>query len=239
MLECFIVFVYSALVGTFLAACITRISTKQSVFLGRIHCPNCQVSTTYRIPIVGYLLSGGVCKNCNSKLNAQNFLVELLTALLSIPIYLEHGFSMEAAFALLLLYCLVVIAVVDYKIMIIPKQFLRIIFALGCLITAFDLLVNFNPISSHIIGMVIISLPLLLFALFVKGSIGMGDVKLFAVTGFLLGTELIIITFIISIVTAWLFRNINMRKNMPFAPYICFGIYVSMLYGNELVGFVI
>lgn len=239
MLECFIVFVYSALAGTFLSACITRIPSNQSVFLGRIHCPHCSVSTIYRIPIVGYLFSGGVCKKCNSNLNSQNFFVELLTATLSIPIYLEYGFSVETAFAMLLLYCLIVIAFIDYKHMVIPKQLLWFTLALGCSYTIYDFLGNFNPISSHIIGMAIISLPLLIFVLLAKGSIGMGDIKLFAAVGLFLGTKWVIIAFVISIVIAGLesvlFGNISKRSKMPFAPYISTGIYVSMLYGNELV----
>lgn len=240
-MECFVVFVYGALVGTLLSAYITRMPMKQKVTMGRVHCSVCnmKVGMMSRIPIVGYLLSGGVCENCNAKLRRQNLFVELLTATLSILIYLETGFSFEAVFFMLLLYCLIVVAMIDYKYMMIPNQLIWSMLSLGLLFTFYDLVANFNDVSTHIVGMTVISLPLLFFAIFAKGSIGMGDVKLFAVAGLFLGTELVIVAFVISIIIAGLVRvlfgNINQRSKMPFAPYVCAGIYVSMLYGNEIV----
>lgn len=240
MFEMMIVFIYSALVGTFLAARIARIPNKQKLSLGRIHCSECRskIRLHKRIPIFGYLLSRGICERCHAKMSRQNFLVELLTAVFSIPIYIKYGFSVETMFFMLLFYSLIVIAFIDWKHLIIPKQATRFIFVLGLFYILYDVAVNFNTVQSHIFGMLIVSLPLYLFASTLKGSIGMGDVKLFAIAGLFVGQQLIVLTFIIAMVMVGVVKvlgNFKMREQIPFGPYICFGIYLSMLVGNNII----
>lgn len=88
----------------------------------------------------------------------------------------------------------------------------------------------------RIAGLFIVSVPLLILAYFVPGSIGGGDIKLMAAGGFLLGVSGIWNAFETGIMICGLFVGIflmsgrlDRNAEVALGPYLCLGMMVEWL----------
>lgn len=101
---CFL-FVFGSVVGSFLNVCIHRIPLHDDFWKslkGVVHppsrCPNCfhRIQSYDNIPIFGWLLLGGRCRNCRSPISWRYPAIELLNGLLWVLLY---WFEVPAGFA--------------------------------------------------------------------------------------------------------------------------------------------
>lgn len=81
----------------------------------------------------------------------------------------------------------------------------------------------------------------MLIYLITKGrGIGGGDIKLMAAAGLLLGWQKILLSLMIgsiagSVIHLTLMKLKNKERVLAFGPYLALGIFIAMLYGNELI----
>ena len=121
-------FLFGAVFGSFLNVCIYRMPLGKSLIYPPSHCPKCfQPVGGWNIPIIGYFLVGGRCRQCGEAFSVQYALVELLTAtLLSFFYYVVvviHGASIAVYLAyVVLVMVLVVASFVDLAWKIIPRR---------------------------------------------------------------------------------------------------------------------
>ena len=87
----FIVFVFGAVVGSFLNVCIHRLPRGESIVSPPSACPHCgtQIRWYHNIPLVTYLAIKGRCRYCGVKITARYFIVELLTAVAFLGLWLR------------------------------------------------------------------------------------------------------------------------------------------------------
>jgi leader peptidase (prepilin peptidase) / N-methyltransferase len=80
---------FGALWGSFLNVCIARIPRGMSVISPPSHCFACgaKVKAYDNVPIVSYLLLRGRCRSCGTKFSARHALVEALTGVLSALVF--------------------------------------------------------------------------------------------------------------------------------------------------------
>ena len=78
------VFLLGLIIGSFLNVCIVRIPEHKSIVIPASACPKCgtAIRPYDNIPVVSYLLLGGKCRACKTKISPMYPLVELLTAAL-------------------------------------------------------------------------------------------------------------------------------------------------------------
>lgn len=87
--------------------------------------------------------------------------------------------------------------------------------------------------------MFIISLPLFLVTLF-NQSIGMGDIKLVAAGGALLGPDTVTVAFMLAIWSAsiyafyLLFQKKSRKTRIPMAPFLSISMLISSLFATNL-----
>lgn len=130
---------------------------------------------------------------------------------------------------------LLVIAVVDWRTYTIPNGLNLAILALGIVRVATDP----GRWLHYLVGMVSVSgLFLLLHVLTGGRGLGMGDVKLMAGAGLLLGWMNILLAMLIGSVSGVLIHSLRMRRGagnrLAFGPYLAFGIWVAALFGTGL-----
>jgi leader peptidase (prepilin peptidase) / N-methyltransferase len=84
-------FVWGALWGSFLNVVIYRLPRGLSLVRPRSHCPACKTPLRWydNVPLVSYLVLRGRCRHCEAEFSARYVLVELLTAVLSLLLFLK------------------------------------------------------------------------------------------------------------------------------------------------------
>lgn len=133
------------------------------------------------------------------------------------------------------------IAYIDHKTMKIPD---KLNFALGVCGLVSCIQNTDITITDRIFGFSIISVPLYILCLVIPEAFGGGDIKLTAVMGFYLGWKRMLagayLSFLIGGVQAiWLLATKRLRKgeyaHMAFGPALCLGMWLAMVWGNELI----
>ena len=147
---------------------------------------------------------------------------------------------MENAICFLLALVLTAIAVIDWKKMIIPNYLVLAVAALAIL----SFLVKQGPTAGNrVIGCLAVSMPMAALNIFIKRCFGMGDVKLCAAAGLLLGYPGMLLAMFLAVLTGGsyaVFLLIKSRENrnmrMPFGPFLAAGIWIAYVFGEELIG---
>ncbi|MDR1067829.1 MAG: A24 family peptidase [Clostridiales Family XIII bacterium] len=91
-------------------------------------------------------------------------------------------------------------------------------------------------IVSRLIGLFCVSVPLFIFAVAVKHSFGMGDVKLMAAAGFLLGWQHVLTAFAIGTILGGVYgavmlilRKKSRTDSFAFGPCLAAGIFAALI----------
>ncbi|MDD2371019.1 MAG: prepilin peptidase [Firmicutes bacterium] len=237
-----LVFIFGLVIGSFLNVLVYRVPKKISIIKGRSYCPSCNHKILDRdlVPVLSYILLGGKCRHCGSKISLRYPIVELSTGLMALGIVFVKGIFLEALVIFALGVILLAISLIDIETMTIPDSLIIAIIPLVILIAWVT--GDWN-IWGRIIGALIISVPMYISLYFVKDGFGGGDIKLFAVLGLFLGWENMLLTILISsvlgavigiIMTKSKKENIS-GKHIPFGPYICFGAMIAALFGNAII----
>ncbi len=234
-----ITIIYGVLIGSFLNVCIYRIPEKQSVVVVRSHCMSCgkQIKWYDLVPLVSFLILRGKCRYCKAKLSWQYPAVEALNGILYGIIVLVNGFNVTSILYCLATSALLALSIIDWRTYEIPPSFNIFIGILGIIRLILDLPHWYN----YVIGFVSVSGFLLLIFLVTKGrGIGFGDVKLMAAAGLLLGWKLIILSLGLgcvlgSIIHITLMYVKDKDRVLAFGPYLSLGIFISMLYGEQII----
>lgn len=234
-----IIFLYGAVIGSFLNVCIYRIPNKENIVSKRSHCMSCgNVLKWYElVPIMSYLMQKGACRHCKQKIAMQYPLVEVVNAIIYVWIFVRNGFTFESILYCLCASALVVISVIDWKTFEIPLGCNMFILCLGILKVVSDL-AHWNE---YVIGFFIVSSFLYVFFLFTKGKgIGGGDIKLMAAAGLLLGYQGIVLSLALGCILGSVIHITRMKvtkkgRVLAFGPYLSMGILITMLYGEDII----
>ncbi len=106
-------FLFGIVIGSFLNVCIWRIPAGESIITPASHCPRClaAIQPYDNIPILGWLLLRGKCRNCSLPISPMYPLVELCTGLLFLLTWRTYGLTIPT-FKFLFLGCLLIILIV-------------------------------------------------------------------------------------------------------------------------------
>lgn len=232
-------FLYGIVIGSFLNVLILRLPVKESITLKRSHCMTCGHTLSWYelIPLFSYLFLGGKCRHCKAHISAQYPIIEGANGLIYVIFFLAKGITVETFLYCLCASALLALSVIDWRTQEIPLGFPVFIFMLGLVRLVTDL----GNWSQYVIGLFAVSVFLLLICLFTKGrGIGHGDIKLMAATGLLLGWKLSVVAFIMACIIATVVYLIRMAtrkvgRRLAFGPYLSMGIFIVMIWGEQLV----
>lgn len=179
------------------------------------------------------------------KLNSRNKIIYIAAALISLGALIAvfqqlYGLSLIQQLKLLTLAAVLFpVAAVDYRVQKIPNQFVLAAVAFRCVFYIFEFILSpsdaFEILKDNLIGALVIGAFFLLLLLVFKNSIGMGDVKLFAVMGLYQGLWgaiysiffSLLVSFVLSLLL--LITKKKQRKDtISFGPSILLGTILSI-----------
>jgi len=133
MVTLILLFILGTCLGSFLNVVIDRIPQGDSVFFSRSRCNKCkkQIAFYDLIPIVSYLLLGGKCRYCKVRIGIRTFIIEILSGILFVIIFLLGFNLMQYIFVCTISLIIFAIAVIDAEHGVIPDKLLLLIGAIS------------------------------------------------------------------------------------------------------------
>lgn len=234
-----ILFLYGIVIGSFLNVCIYRIPKQENIAKVRSHCMQCdhQLKWYELIPLFSYLLQGGKCRVCKTKISVQYPLIEGANGILYVFIFMINGINVDSLLYCLLTSTLLVLSVIDFRTYEIPIGINYFILVLGVLRTV----LHHTHWAEHVIGFFAVSVVLYIIIIATKGrGIGGGDMKMMAVCGLFLGWKEIILAFLLGCIIGSVVHVIRMRVTkcdhvLALGPYLSIGVFISMLWGAQWI----
>lgn len=182
------------LIGSFLNVVIHRVPAGGSVVSPPSQCPSCAVAIAPRdnVPVLGWLLLRGRCRNCRVPISARYPLIELLTAAAFVAVaWRAAQLDQRAAVPALLAFTAVGIALaaIDIDVRRLPDRLVLPAYPVLAVLLAAAAVVRHDWSSLGRAGLGALALFAFFFALAAASpqSMGFGDVKLAGVIGLVLG----------------------------------------------------
>ncbi|MEM1502313.1 prepilin peptidase [Domibacillus sp. 8LH] len=235
------IFLYGLVFSSFYNVIGMRVPAGKSILYPPSTCTHCQYRLTFAdlLPLISYILLRGRCRKCKKSISPLYFIMELVTPLLFVFAYQTFGWSLSFLYAFLLISLLSILIVSDLVYMLIPNKLLLVF---GSIIFPIWLIKPLESWGNSLLAAFFTFGVLAVFAMLSKGGIGGGDIKLFALLGFILGFKLILLAFflacffgaVISLILLF-FGIIKRKEPVPFAPFISMGTLLAYFKGNIFI----
>lgn len=208
-------------------------------------CPGCghEIRPWENIPVLSYLFLRGKCASCKVRISPRYPIIEAVTAVLSVATVAILGPSAESFVALLLVWALVALTVIDFDTQLLPDDITLPLLWLGLIVNYFELMVPFqSAFWGAVVGYLALWVVYHAFRLVTgKEGMGYGDFKLLAVLGAWLGWEMLpAVILLSSLVGAFvgigliLFRGQGREVPIPFGPYLAAAGIIALWFGPEI-----
>ncbi len=153
-----------------------------------------------------------------------------------------RGLNSIGIFTTLFLLMLVACAAADINKGIVPDLVCIAIAILGIANYLVNEPVSLDTAISHLIGVIIISVPMLIVSLLVKGAFGGGDIKLTAAAGLYLGWKFMIAGIVVAsfasglyVIYLLLFKKAKIKSKIRIAAFLAYGLGVAALFGEVIL----
>lgn len=234
------IFIIGVIFGSFLNVVGLRLPLGRDFVKARSTCPVCEHPLTWYelIPILSFLIQKGKCRLCHALISPVYPSMELLSGLLFLFAYMKIGWRPEIFIVSLLISLSIIVIVSDLRYMIIPNKLLLFFLPLFLLVRVIQPLEPWHDsILGAVCGFVLIGGTIFLS----KGGMGVGDLKLLTLLGFILGFKQILVAFTLAVCFGavigaglLLMKKVSRKTRMPFAPYLIFGALTSYFYGMDI-----
>lgn len=241
-----LIFFLGASLGSFYHVVGYRMPIGENWVSDRSRCPGCSHELRFYelMPVFSYVLQGGKCRSCGMKIKSIYLLSEVFSGLLFIfPVWLYgfEGFTTgEVYVAWTFLSMLIIITVSDlYYQLILDK----VLLFFGAMLFLLYVIYPQYALVSGLIGagvgfFTLYAVGLMGQFLFKKEALGGGDIKLYAVIGFVLGISSTFLSLFLAAVIALIYSLIFMKdktKPLGFGPFIAIASYFCLFYGSSLL----
>lgn len=251
-----VIFIFGLIIGSFLNVCIYRIPRKLSIIKPSSRCPSCNMSIRAwdNIPIISYLLLGGKCRYCKTRISLRYPFVEFVNGLFYVCVVWKFGIGWHTLIYLVFISTIIIITFIDLDFQIIPDAITLPGILLGILGGSFLLP---DPFLHHSMlglkksllgastGFILFYLIAFLGSIvFKKEALGGGDIKMMAMVGAVSGWKGVLSTTflgslagtVIGIILMLLKGNPKDTK-IPFGPFLAFGAIITIFFGQEIFSY--
>lgn len=233
--------IFGAVIGSFLNVLADRVPRGMSIVSPPSQCPHCgrRLKPIELIPVLSYLLVRGKCRTCKSHIPIRILFVEIATGILYGLIWQRYGLSFDTLLGCLFASFLITILVIDLE----HHRILNVMTYPAYIIALISLPLIFKRDMIEVLAGGALGFTLLLIITLLKpAAMGMGDVKLAALIGFVLGYPSVLLAMFLAFTIGGLISGglliakvIGRKDRVAFAPYLAAGGILTMLYGQEML----
>lgn len=256
-------FLYGTAIGSFLNVLIWRMPREESIVAPPSHCPCCnaRLRAPDLVPLFSFLLRGRRCAYCRAPISWRYFWVELLTGSYFALLVALQGLSVDTALACVFAAVLVAVFFIDLEHFIIPDELNLAGVLVGVARDGWKLWTHApgwalariplgNGQALHVprslaTGLACAGLMWAVAAggtlLFRRDAMGLGDVKLAAAIGANLTAGAALIAIFLGVVAGAVIgvalilgRRAGWHAEIPFGPFLVFGVMIALLWGPQL-----
>jgi leader peptidase (prepilin peptidase)/N-methyltransferase len=225
------VFIFGTLIGSFLNVVIYRIPKGESIAFPASKCQSCQTPLKWyhNIPIFSWLFLGGKCGFCKDPISKQYPIIELLTGIIFLALYLKLGLVWYFPFVAASFASLFALVMIDFKYMAVPDNvnFAALLFAL----------IQPNFLDAILYGAIaaggLYLIGLLSSFIAKREAMGGADVIVAGTMGALLGFPNFFIALFLSAILAMIPAMIWRDKGVPFVPFLALATFIVYLYDTQ------
>ncbi|HVT04430.1 MAG TPA: prepilin peptidase [Thermoanaerobaculia bacterium] len=249
------VFLLGAIIGSFLNVVIYRYPHGESLAFPGSHCPNCGAPIRFydNVPVLSWVLLRGRCRACHQSIAVRYPLVELANGLFYLALFIRTGVSLSFVPLAAIVSMTIVLIFIDLDIQILPDVIDLPGIGLGLLLgylaqrepPAADLTVAPDLLSS-IIGAIVGAGLLWGIAVAYKllrhiEGMGLGDVKMLAMIGAILGWQSLLPCLLLACITGAIFGILltirstrNLQFALPFGVFLGLSLIFTIFFGGTL-----
>ena len=245
----YVCFVLGAIVGSFLNVVIWRVPRGESVVHPPSACPACgqPIRPRDNIPVVGWLLLHGKCRDCQEPISARYPLVEAGTGLLFAAFALEFGWDPVLPAYLYLAAIGVALALIDLDVKRLPDVLTLPSYVVGAVLLGIAAVAgdDLHALVRALLGAAAMFAIYFALCFAYPAGMGFGDVKLSGVLGLytgwlgwdVWGAGLLLGFFLGGLfgIGLVLLKRGGRKTAVPFGPFMLLGALIAVFFGAGLV----
>ena len=262
-------FIFGAVIGSFLNVVIYRLPRGESVAFPASHCQSCNTALKpyHNIPIFSWLFLRGKCAFCSEKISIQYPIVEILSGLLFMSIFLKNDLSLATLGIALTFLTLLTLAMIDFYYKMVPDSLNLLALTLAIISVNDPQMLGLNFVNALLLagGFTLLRfyLSYYLYArtkAFVKPTkkpswvrnynpmplyfeaMGEGDIMVAATMGALMGIQLSLVAVFLSALIAlpailFVRGEDAESKRLPFIPFLALAAYIVYMLETPILAY--
>lgn len=236
--------------GSFMNVLVYRVPRGKSMLTARSYCPKCSnvIKWYHNIPLLSYILLRGKCAYCGSKISARYPIIETVTAVLFLLVYIKTGPTAELFKYLIFVYLCLACAFTDldtalddnFETGVIPMVYPFLGIGAALIFAVYEGRFT-DALAGSAAGFLILLFPATIYSVLRKREgMGEGDFYLFAMIGAFTGLgsipAILTVSAFVGVIAgmAAIVVTGNKRYPMPFAPMLCLGGVVYIFFDKYL-----
>jgi len=242
-----LIFIFGLCIGSFMNVCIYRIPLSKSIVTPRSMCPGCNslISAYDNLPVISYILLKGKCRNCGIPISFRYPLVETISGLTALSVFMKFGLSAEGLIYFVFISALLVMTFIDIDHRIIPDTISLPGIPIGFLLASLVLpSMNYKTSLAGILtgGGSLLAVAWIYNLITKKEGMGGGDIKLLAMIGAFTGWKGVLFTIFVASavgtlagIAVMLKTQKGMKLAVPFGPFLSIGAIVYIFFGTDII----
>ncbi len=209
----------------------------------RSHCLQCGHALKWfqNIPLISYITLRGRCGYCGTRISAQYWVVELLTAIVTVIVFFKYGISWQTVATWVFSWILITLGGIDWRNKILPDAITLAGLWIGLIVSTQQLFITpVQAIGGAFGGYIFFWIIANLFAkIRRKPGLGYGDFKLLAFLGAWLGPlPLIYVVFLAAVFSLLAAIFLLVRKKivydhpLPFGPSLALAGWLTFMFAS-------
>lgn len=240
-IEIFTALIFGLCFGSFLNVLILRLPRDENIAFPASHCFSCgkKLKFYHNIPLFSYIFLRGKCGFCASKISLQYPLIEAISGILAVLMYLKFGASAESILIAIAILLLLALSAIDWKFSEVPDNlnFSALIFGLlGGLFWHKDFIFVVGSAFAFAGFFTLLRFAFQSFAK--KEALGEGDIIIAATMSAILGWQVAFIAIFLGALFSLcvlLFKGRDYK--LPFIPFLYVGLLVALFFYEFFVAF--